>query len=252
MVIKVINKTAAANIINIKKRKQVLENMTIYMNIAKYRLLKKIDKSIYYIFDSKEEADEWGKKHDAELGKTIDNNIEYKEAVKNWVGNNSDRINNRVLNTLDNNAYYFEEYVLSLKELFQEAKEIGKNIVGYHLLSNDDLQKMIESITENGYFVVNKFFSTSLSDYIFKVKDQHYSDYDNYLKLYINSDVVGVYLRSASFMKNIGTLETEYLIAPCTALIKFINSPHKGNEGKNEYECILEKCDSVNSSINNY
>lgn len=212
-----------------------------------------IDKTQYKIFNSKEEAKNWGELHYKDWKERYnsilsemkyDHNINsYHNAIKFYCGYTYRQINEYLRNNKNDTSEskYIREYTDMLMLILYLSPRIPESIVLYRLVGQDFIQKLMQNNIK-GYPVSELgFVSTSLSSDITKIKSESYSGCDNLLKIYVEKGNVGLYTSIFS-----GRAEEEILLPP-NARFYLISKPYYDKElKKTVYECKIEYFGDVN------
>lgn len=212
-----------------------------------------IDKTQYKVFNSKEEAKNWGELHYKDWKeqynsilsemKYDDNKVCYHDAIEFYCGYTYRDINKYLRNNKNDTSEskYIREYTDMLMLILYLSPRIEENIVLYRLVSEKFIEELLKNDIKGTPATESGFVSTSLFTGITKIKGESYSNCNNLLKIYAEKGNVGLYTPIFA-----GRSEAEMLLPP-NARFYLISKPYYDKElRKTVYECKIEYFGDVN------
>lgn len=232
----------------IKVNKMIKEKINNALNKIKYGEESNLPfKDGYIEFTSQKEIEEWGKKYYSEWSEKykttfinyskFTRNSLFKSPVELYCGYKYREINHS-LRYDEDNQYRVLADILSV--VICSAPPIPCDLIGYRLVSDNVADKMfnIKNLknpnSEITPYLEKGFMSISLSKNITKL-NEHYSGYNNLLKVYIMNGTDGIYVN------NITSRPEEELILRPDIYVYLMKYPYRDIEtGKLVYECYLQ------------
>lgn len=215
-----------------------------------------IDKTQYRIFNSKEEAKEWGETHYKDWKEYYNsllsemeydyNKTRYYNAIDFYCGYTYHQINEYLRNGKNDTSEskYIREHTDMLTLILYLSPRIPENIVLYRLVCKEFSEKLLQGDVKGFPVTELGFVSTSLSADITKIKGESYSNCNDLLKIYVEKGNVGLYTPVFA-----GRVETEMLLPP-NATFYLMSRPYYDKILKKQvYECKIDYFGSINKRL---
>ncbi len=231
------------------------QNKTIHNYIEKRRNRHKYgeinwfvkNKDLYKEFRTATEAEEWGMeiyqnwankyKEVMKLAKKIELDRMFTAPIECYCGYTYREINNFLRNEVDIESNRYREMADILSIVLCSAPRIPINLILYRLVSDEFISELIRLNKQDSPIPIQEkgFISTSLIKDIVN-ENEAYASERNLLKIYVESDTVGIYVNAIARRS-----EQEMLLIP-NMYLALVEYPYIDQLiGKTVFECKLEK-----------
>ena len=204
-------------------------------------------RELYKEFKTTLEAEEWGMKYYKSwansykdvmrLAKHLITNSLFTAPIECYCGDTYRQINDFLRKEVDSESNIYREMADILSIVLCSAPRIPTNIVLYRLVDDKFVSELIEQNKQDRPTPIQEkgFMSTSLlRDIVYA--DGAYACENNLLKIYVESDTIGIYVNAITKRS-----EEEMLLFP-NMYLALTNYPYRDDEvNKMVYECKLIK-----------